>query len=518
MSLHDKYTDLVNLVLVKKLRNPSALVKLLNEIQELSEFFGTLKGDTGQVTASTAADEFTIEGGDYINTLVQEVGGVKKVTLNSTLSPLNYKGTYDASTGTYPSGADEGDYYVVNTAGTISGTLYNVGDWMVYNGTDWDKLEGSTIVENDTSPKLGGDLDLNTHLIKDTGGNTILDSDGSGTISGAVKDYADARVSDGAYAGTWNGVGNIAPSKNAVYDKFESLSGSPITTVTDVSNLQSAVDAGGLIYLPAGTYTLTATIDIDQNKFVWIFGDGEETIIDSGGDRVCFDFGNSGSYVASRFSGISNIKLQAPDLTTEQGIVKIHDTLAGYRYIFKNIYFEGQDGDRRGYGINIVQGQANIRDCEFGGLTNGIRMNDSNSVSYVSNCYINRNITGILIVSGKAIISGNYSSNNYHNGIEIQSNLCNINGNTCYDNAQADDGSDYAGIKCSGDKNSINGNTCNGNTNAGAGTGYGILDSGTNNTIMGNTLLDNDTNIDVSGATNPFYQTATDGDDLNNIA
>lgn len=183
MSLQDRYSDLMNMILVKKLRNPSALIKLLNELQELSEFFGTLKGDTGEVTASTAGDEFTIEGGDYINSIVTETGGgVKKVTLSSTVSPLNYKGTHDASTGSYPSGASAGDYYVADTAGTISGTYYNVNDWMVYNGSSWDKIEGATVVLNDPSPQLGGNLDLNSKKIQDAGGNDILGADGSGNI------------------------------------------------------------------------------------------------------------------------------------------------------------------------------------------------------------------------------------------------------------------------------------------------------------------------------------------------
>jgi hypothetical protein len=41
---------------------------------------------------------------------------------------------------------------------------------------------------------------------------------GGGGAPGAV------HVSDEAYAAGWNGVTNVAPSKNAVYDKIETLS------------------------------------------------------------------------------------------------------------------------------------------------------------------------------------------------------------------------------------------------------------------------------------------------------
>lgn len=44
-------------------------------------------------------------------------------------------------------------------------------------------------------------------------------------------------VSDTAYGASWNGVTTIAPSKNAVYDKIETLGGTgDITSVGDVSS------------------------------------------------------------------------------------------------------------------------------------------------------------------------------------------------------------------------------------------------------------------------------------------
>lgn len=59
------------------------------------------------------------------------------------------------------------------------------------------------VTELGTNPS-GSDADVTTRL-------TTLDS----TVSG--------KVSDTAYASSWNGVTTVAPSKNAVYDKFESL-------------------------------------------------------------------------------------------------------------------------------------------------------------------------------------------------------------------------------------------------------------------------------------------------------
>jgi hypothetical protein len=72
-------------------------------------------------------------------------------TVSSTanaIGALNYKGTWNASTNapTLASGAGtKGDYYVVSVAGTtlIDGiSLWGVGDWIAFNGTAWQRVDG----------------------------------------------------------------------------------------------------------------------------------------------------------------------------------------------------------------------------------------------------------------------------------------------------------------------------------------------------------------------------------------
>ena len=61
---------------------------------------------------------------------------------------LNYQGTWNASTNTptLASGVGtKGDYYVVSTAGSTNldgTTLGGVGDWAVFNGSIWQKVDG----------------------------------------------------------------------------------------------------------------------------------------------------------------------------------------------------------------------------------------------------------------------------------------------------------------------------------------------------------------------------------------
>jgi hypothetical protein len=66
------------------------------------------------------------------------------------IGALNYKGTWNASTNdpTLTSGVGvKGDYYVVSVAGNtdLDGTtLWGVGDWAVFNGSVWQKVDGGS--------------------------------------------------------------------------------------------------------------------------------------------------------------------------------------------------------------------------------------------------------------------------------------------------------------------------------------------------------------------------------------
>ena len=111
-------------------------------------------------------------------------GGVETL-INGTSGAVNYKGTWDASTGVYPTGPVKGDYYIVNVAGTISGTYYGVGDWMVYDGTVWDKIDNQSYatksLNNLASVAINTDLVYapgTTKYIK-MGDQTSINTDGN---------------------------------------------------------------------------------------------------------------------------------------------------------------------------------------------------------------------------------------------------------------------------------------------------------------------------------------------------
>ena len=69
------------------------------------------------------------------------------------IGALNYQGTWDALTNTpaLSSGVGtKGDYYVVSVAGNTNldgTTLWGVGDWAVFNGSIWQKVDGGSTGE-----------------------------------------------------------------------------------------------------------------------------------------------------------------------------------------------------------------------------------------------------------------------------------------------------------------------------------------------------------------------------------
>jgi len=71
----------------------------------------------------------------------------------SQLGVLEFKGSWNAATNTPPltsSSGDKGDYYIVSVAGTsnIDGIIdWQPGDWVVFSGTVWQKLDNSEVVE-----------------------------------------------------------------------------------------------------------------------------------------------------------------------------------------------------------------------------------------------------------------------------------------------------------------------------------------------------------------------------------
>lgn len=108
---------------------------------------------------------------DLINQKIDNIGAV------------TYIGTYDASVGVDPGSATAGDYYIISSGGIINSTNYVVGDWIVYNGTNWEQVQQGGLKVNKAGDTMTGDLMLDTQLKLKGGANYVtLKAHGSSSI------------------------------------------------------------------------------------------------------------------------------------------------------------------------------------------------------------------------------------------------------------------------------------------------------------------------------------------------
>lgn len=105
-------------------------------------------------------------------------------SITNALGALNYKGTWNASTNTptlTSSVGAKGDYYVVSVAGTtnLNGeALWGVGDWAVFNGSVWQRVEGGDTINATT---VSASTSVSTPVIQalSSAGGTLKNNGGT---------------------------------------------------------------------------------------------------------------------------------------------------------------------------------------------------------------------------------------------------------------------------------------------------------------------------------------------------
>lgn len=151
--------------------------------------------ETNANTAKTAAETARDKANDFANAAlgVQVEPGLYSAkhwaqTASAALTgTLMYKGVWDASTA-YPASPTTGWFYKVSVAGNATGTQYDVGDQIIYNGSGWDKIDNTEQVTS-VAGRVGA-ITLATADI--TGLDTALSAKATlgaaasfGTLSGA---------------------------------------------------------------------------------------------------------------------------------------------------------------------------------------------------------------------------------------------------------------------------------------------------------------------------------------------
>jgi hypothetical protein len=191
---------------------------------------------------------------------------------------VNYKGTWNASTNnptlnSSPAASTKGDYYVVSTAGTQFGITFAIGDWIISNGTAWEKV------------------DL-TDAVSSVFGRT-------GAVVGVSTDYSAVGLTNTA-------IGASNPSTGA----FTSLSSSSTTTLngTTIPTSSTLLVSGGALGTPSSG-TLSSCTGLPISTGVSGLGTGIATAlaINTGTTGAPALLGSAGAFTTlSASGGITN--------------------------------------------------------------------------------------------------------------------------------------------------------------------------------------------------------------------
>jgi hypothetical protein len=208
------------------------------------------------------------------------------------LGALNYQGTWDASTNTptlTSSVGTKGYYYVVSVAGStnLNGiTDWLVGDWAVFNGSVWQKVDNTDSVTSVNT--LTGAVVLTTTNIAE------------GTNEYFTTAKARASVSAGTGISYVSGTGVIT---NSLPDQVVSLTGAGTTTVTGtypsftITSTDSKV--GDVVGPASATDNAIARFDTTTGKLI----QNSVTLID--------DTGNASGILSQQFSNGAAVTLAA---------------------------------------------------------------------------------------------------------------------------------------------------------------------------------------------------------------
>jgi hypothetical protein len=241
---------------------------------------------TGLGTMSTQnSNNINVTGGsmsgvtisDYIPT-TQKAAALGVATLDAStkvpisqipdavIGALNYQGTWNAATNTptlTSSVGTKGYYYVVSVAGStnLNGTTdWLVGDWAVYNGTIWQKVDNTDSVTSVNT--LTGAVVLTTTNIAEGTNLYYTDARSRAALSagtGISYNSTTGVITSTVVPGTGDVVGPASATDNAIA-RFDTTTGkliqNSVTTIDDTGNasgiLSQQFSNGSAVTLAAG--------------------------------------------------------------------------------------------------------------------------------------------------------------------------------------------------------------------------------------------------------------------------
>lgn len=216
-----------------------------------------------------------------------------------TVSALEYKGTWDASTNTpaLASGVGtQGDVYIVTVAGTTNldgETDWEVGDQALFNGTAWGKLDNTSPVTS-VAGKVGvitldtDDVSEATNLYyTDVRVSANADVAANTTHRNTTGNPHATTAAQVGYTGTLtatdvaNALDELDAGKQDFFVTVVSPSGVAATDITNITNAVNTLNAagGGKLQLTEGSFDVGTGIAFGDVSNIRITGQGSGTVI-----------------------------------------------------------------------------------------------------------------------------------------------------------------------------------------------------------------------------------------------
>jgi hypothetical protein len=270
----------------------------ITSLSGLTTALSLSQGGTGATTASAArtslglgsAAVLTAGAANGVATL--DAGGTVPLSQipASIQGGVSYQGTWNATTNSptlTSSVGTKGYYYVVSVAGStnLNGvTSWNIGDWAIYNGTAWEKIDntdavtsvngytGTVVLTNTDISGFGTMSTQNANAVAITGGSingTTIGATTPSTVTGTTVTATTLVVNDNSTLGSSNSDtvtftarvnSDFDPSTNNAYDLGRNAHAWRNLYLTGTADI-AALTASGNVTLSGGTANAVAFLN-----------------------------------------------------------------------------------------------------------------------------------------------------------------------------------------------------------------------------------------------------------------
>ena len=158
--------------------------------------------NAGEVVPLDVAEKIKVitNGGGTSQSVLDSIASLQ-AQITAMAGFVNYEGTWNASTNTptlVSSVGTKGDYYVVSTTGTtnLNGiTAWTQGDWAIFNGSAWEKVDNTDLVTS-VAGRTGA-VTLSTTDISGLGTMATQAASSVAITGGSITGITDLAVADG---------------------------------------------------------------------------------------------------------------------------------------------------------------------------------------------------------------------------------------------------------------------------------------------------------------------------------